>query len=49
MMMDIWDNNFSDKIQQHIRNVMTRIAVQIPLWDESVSKRIVDFIVKIFI
>lgn len=47
MMMDIWDNNFFDKIQQHIRNVTTRNAVKIPLWDESVSKRIVDFLVKV--
>ncbi len=48
MMMDIWDKNFYDKIQQHILNHTTRISVKIPLWDESVSRRIVDFIIKTF-
>jgi UDP-N-acetylglucosamine 2-epimerase (non-hydrolysing) len=44
LMMDIWDNDFEDKITAHIQKIKNRSYRQIPLWDTEVSLRITDFI-----
>ena len=44
MMMSIWDNDFFEKISQHLQLQNHRNNVEIPLWDIEVSKRVVNFI-----
>jgi UDP-N-acetylglucosamine 2-epimerase (non-hydrolysing) len=44
IMMSITDEEYPGKIQQHINCIQNRPAVEIPLWDEDVSKRILDTI-----
>jgi len=44
MMMSIWDNEFLNKIYAHLESVNKRDKIEIPLWDNEVSKRILNFI-----
>lgn len=41
MLMQIWDEDYFDKIKEHINRITERSAISIPLWDAEVSKRIV--------
>ena len=47
MMMDISQKDFNISIQRHVKNVISREYVPIPLWDNDVSSRIVQFIRKV--
>ena len=43
LLMDIWDEDFIEKIREHKENLSSREPVSIPLWDGEVSKRILHF------
>ena len=44
LMMSIWDNDFFEKILQHLQYQNNRNTIELPLWDIDVSQRIVDYI-----
>lgn len=46
MMMDVSDEDFMTKIFNHKENIRNRSYHHIPLWDENVSGRIVEFMQK---
>ena len=48
MLMSIHESNFLEIITKHQQHIEKRNAVEIPLWDENVSKRIVNFIKSTF-
>jgi UDP-N-acetylglucosamine 2-epimerase (non-hydrolysing) len=48
LMMDIRDNDFMVRIENHISGLHKKNLAPIPLWDDQVSQRIVDFIKKLF-
>ena len=43
IMMNIWDENYVDKINKHLKCIKDRGKPNIPLWDNEVSLRIVNF------
>lgn len=47
LMMDIWREDFYTCTQHHIKNILLRKYVPIPLWDNEVSNRIVQVIKKL--
>ncbi|AEW02993.1 UDP-N-acetylglucosamine 2-epimerase [Niastella koreensis] len=47
LMMDLWNKTYSTQIEQHRNHIMGRERVSIPLWDEEVSKRIVNTIKRV--
>jgi UDP-N-acetylglucosamine 2-epimerase (non-hydrolysing) len=44
IMMSIWDDNFTAKINQHQQLILQGNKTTIPLWDNEVSFRILNFI-----
>ena len=44
LMMDIWDQDFYEKVEKHTTKVRERNREPIPFWDDQVSERIVSFI-----
>lgn len=44
LMMSIWEETFIEKIETHIKNINNRNPQKIPMWDNEVSSRIINFI-----
>jgi UDP-N-acetylglucosamine 2-epimerase (non-hydrolysing) len=44
IMMSIWEENYLQTINTHLQHIESRKPVSIPLWDNEVSLRIVNFI-----
>jgi UDP-N-acetylglucosamine 2-epimerase (non-hydrolysing) len=44
VLMSIRDDAYAEKIEAHVERIGKREKAAIPLWDEQVSKRILDFI-----
>lgn len=42
IMMNIFDEDYADRIQQHVSRLQQVRAITIPLWDDQVSRRILD-------